>query len=221
MNGTIKMYNENRGFGFITGEDQNDYFFHISNVKGAEPLFRGYSVEFFPYENERGRVAKNVALRQPASGRSSFICFGEKRIKIGNIRNYGLRNGTHYYAKVFKWHSPRIFVDSLRDILFDDCGYYDTGERIDLGVDFEGLNFKTLDPFYKPYIFYFYEDGKIKKRKDVPNRIIGNPFPIIVEESEKYLYIETYQGDKEIFYQSLVPFDIFEKAKELDSYLLK
>ena len=55
MLGHIKMFNESRGFGFIIGDDGNDYFFHISSVKNFEPMFRGVCVEFSPDKNEKGR----------------------------------------------------------------------------------------------------------------------------------------------------------------------
>jgi CspA family cold shock protein len=29
MNGTVKWFNEVKGFGFITGEDEKDYFVHL------------------------------------------------------------------------------------------------------------------------------------------------------------------------------------------------
>ena len=32
MQGTVKEYNRDRGFGFITGEDGDDYFVHLSGL---------------------------------------------------------------------------------------------------------------------------------------------------------------------------------------------
>ena len=34
MLGTVKWFNVVRGFGFIIGDDGNEYFFHYSNIKG-------------------------------------------------------------------------------------------------------------------------------------------------------------------------------------------
>ena len=36
MNRRIKMYQANKGYGFIIGEDSNDYFFHVSQVKSVD-----------------------------------------------------------------------------------------------------------------------------------------------------------------------------------------
>ncbi len=62
MKGTVKMFNKEKGFGFIHAEDNQDYFFHYSailmeNYKTAE---KGEAVEFEVEESERGLRAKNV-----------------------------------------------------------------------------------------------------------------------------------------------------------------
>lgn len=35
MLGTVKWFNVVRGFGFIIGDDGNEYFFHYSNIKAC------------------------------------------------------------------------------------------------------------------------------------------------------------------------------------------
>jgi hypothetical protein len=35
MDGVVKWFSEEQGYGFITDKDNNDYYFHISNVKGT------------------------------------------------------------------------------------------------------------------------------------------------------------------------------------------
>lgn len=62
MKGTVKMFNSEKGFGFIHAEDNQDYFFHYSailmdNYKTAE---KGEAVEFEVEESDRGLRAKNV-----------------------------------------------------------------------------------------------------------------------------------------------------------------
>ena len=63
MNGRIKIYNSDKKFGFILGEDGNDYFFHISNVKFINKPVEGAMVEFEPEQGERGLVGKNVKIQ--------------------------------------------------------------------------------------------------------------------------------------------------------------
>ncbi len=62
IKGTIKWYNEYKGFGFITGEDEKEYFVHTSFLQeGAIPK-EGEGVTFDPAKNEKGLQAKNVQL---------------------------------------------------------------------------------------------------------------------------------------------------------------
>ena len=47
-NGTVKWFNADKGFGFITGEDGNDVFAHFSAIKsdGFKNLDAGQAVTF-------------------------------------------------------------------------------------------------------------------------------------------------------------------------------
>jgi len=60
MKGKVKMFNSERGFGFITGEDGKDVYVHSSAVQGGASLSMGDSVEYEVEMNERGPRAKNV-----------------------------------------------------------------------------------------------------------------------------------------------------------------
>ena len=90
MKGRIKMYNSDRGFGFITGEDGNEYFFHISNVKSMIDVTRGMIVSFSSAVGPKGRVAKDIAVDASAPIKPVFLAVGDERIKISNIKNYSL-----------------------------------------------------------------------------------------------------------------------------------
>ena len=46
MQGTVKEYNRDRGFGFITGEDKDDYFVHLS---GLGPKLQKFGFGFSHY----------------------------------------------------------------------------------------------------------------------------------------------------------------------------
>ena len=48
MNGTVKWFNAEKGFGFITGEDGKDVFAHFSqiNTDGYKTLEEGQEVSF-------------------------------------------------------------------------------------------------------------------------------------------------------------------------------
>ncbi len=60
--GTVKMFDANRGFGFITRDDaQDDVYFHFSAVEeNSHPLLKGDRVEFSVEMAERGPRASAV-----------------------------------------------------------------------------------------------------------------------------------------------------------------
>ena len=60
MKGKVKMFNVERGFGFITGEDGKDVYVHTSAIEGGAALALGDSVEYEVESGERGLRAKNV-----------------------------------------------------------------------------------------------------------------------------------------------------------------
>ncbi len=54
------MFNSTRGFGFITGDDGKDVFFHNSSLQGGFTPMVGDTVEYDVESGERGLNAKNV-----------------------------------------------------------------------------------------------------------------------------------------------------------------
>ena len=67
MNGTVKFYNRKKVFGFISGEDGNDYFVHFTALPRGLSLRDNDKVSFDPAEGDRGLKAENVQLLQKAS----------------------------------------------------------------------------------------------------------------------------------------------------------
>ena len=64
INGTVKWFNSEKGFGFITGEDGKDVFVHFSqiNKEGFKTLEEGQNVTFEIVEGEKGLQAANVTI---------------------------------------------------------------------------------------------------------------------------------------------------------------
>jgi CspA family cold shock protein len=60
--GTVKWFNETKGYGFITPEDGGgDIFFHVTQVKSEDrPLDEGDEVTFHTVEGTRGPAAEDV-----------------------------------------------------------------------------------------------------------------------------------------------------------------
>ena len=59
--GTVKFFNNSKGFGFIKPDNGNDIFFHISEVQGAEPQ-DGDKVQFEEGQGKKGPCAVNVRV---------------------------------------------------------------------------------------------------------------------------------------------------------------
>ena len=61
-NGTVKWFNAEKGYGFITQESGDDVFVHFSAIqgKGFKTLEEGQSVSFEIEEGPRGKQASNV-----------------------------------------------------------------------------------------------------------------------------------------------------------------
>ena len=62
MRGTVKWFNNQKGYGFICDEDGNDVFVHYSGLlmEGFKTLEEGAEVEFEVVNGTKGPQAANV-----------------------------------------------------------------------------------------------------------------------------------------------------------------
>ena len=62
ITGTVKWFNESKGFGFIEREDGPDVFVHFSAIKGDgfKTLAEGQKVEFSVSDGQKGPQADDV-----------------------------------------------------------------------------------------------------------------------------------------------------------------
>ena len=64
MTGTVKWFNAEKGFGFITAADGKDVFVHFTNIKaeGFRTLEENQAVTFEVQESDRGLQAVEVVV---------------------------------------------------------------------------------------------------------------------------------------------------------------
>ncbi|MCD4827725.1 MAG: cold-shock protein [Acholeplasmataceae bacterium] len=62
MTGTVKWFNSDKGYGFISTEEGKDVFVHFSAIQteGFKSLDEGDKVEFDVANSDRGETAANV-----------------------------------------------------------------------------------------------------------------------------------------------------------------
>ncbi len=60
--GTVKWFNESKGFGFIEQESGPDLFAHYSEIQGSgfKTLTEGQKVEFTVGQGQKGPAAQNI-----------------------------------------------------------------------------------------------------------------------------------------------------------------
>ena len=65
VKGTVKWFNQEKGFGFITGEDGKDVFAHFSQIQkeGFKTLNENEEVTFDIIEGQKGPQATNIKVR--------------------------------------------------------------------------------------------------------------------------------------------------------------
>lgn len=61
LTGTIKKWEEDKGWGFIEGDDGEDYFVNMTNVRKGQRMRLGIRVKFDYTQTQRGIEAENVS----------------------------------------------------------------------------------------------------------------------------------------------------------------
>ena len=64
VTGTVKWFNESKGFGFISQESGPDVFAHFSAIQGSgfKTLVEGQQVEFSITQGQKGPQAENIVV---------------------------------------------------------------------------------------------------------------------------------------------------------------
>lgn len=64
LNGTVKFFKSENGWGFLIGEDNKEYFVHYTsiNMPGHKNLVANQKVNFLPESGEKGLSAQFVSI---------------------------------------------------------------------------------------------------------------------------------------------------------------
>jgi CspA family cold shock protein len=64
VTGTVKWFNETKGFGFIQQDSGPDVFAHFSNIAGSgfKTLLEGQKVEFIVTDGKKGPQAEQITV---------------------------------------------------------------------------------------------------------------------------------------------------------------
>lgn len=66
MEGVVKFFNRKKGFGFITGDDGNDYFVHFTAIPRGTFINDNDRVSFETAQGERGPKADKIQMIKKA-----------------------------------------------------------------------------------------------------------------------------------------------------------
>jgi len=82
MQGTVKWFSSEKGYGFITSEGDKDHYFNIRGIKGAALPSNGDSVQFDSKSGDKGPRAFNVTITAKAEPQNNRPT--DDRIKCPN-----------------------------------------------------------------------------------------------------------------------------------------
>jgi cold shock CspA family protein/predicted RNA-binding Zn-ribbon protein involved in translation (DUF1610 family) len=81
VQGKIKWFSAEKGYGYIVGDDGQDYYFNVTEVKGAELPSNGDAVTFVPGQGRKGprAAAVEIASKAPSKGQSNTNRYSDDR----------------------------------------------------------------------------------------------------------------------------------------------
>jgi CspA family cold shock protein len=62
QNGTVKFFNKSKKYGFVKGDDGEDYFFHESGLSEGIYVQDNDKVEFKVVDGDRGKKAVEISI---------------------------------------------------------------------------------------------------------------------------------------------------------------
>ena len=95
--GTVKWFNNQKGYGFISDEAGNDVFVHYSglNMEGFKTLEEGAAVEYEIVNGEKGPQAVNVTKLQVPLTSNTMYLFLNTYYECGGLNCYIILHRHH------------------------------------------------------------------------------------------------------------------------------
>ncbi|EBI3671164.1 cold shock domain-containing protein [Salmonella enterica subsp. enterica] len=121
MDGVVKWFSEEKGYGFITDKNNKDYYFHVSDVKGALLPEKGCNIHFDVEKTSKGYRAKNISLTKSndsTNNRLDFCKNCNKKIvpRMITYRGEPQKTVCPYCATVIKNFEENILVELMKGI---------------------------------------------------------------------------------------------------------
>lgn len=172
--GTVKWFNVVRGFGFIIGDDGNEYFFHYSNIEGEgfKKVHDNEDVEFEPSKNEKGFIAlnvqkhewKKVASQLDDKKQPIYMTLDEVEKWLNDRINEEkkeqlLKDKLNKYKSILKY--PQ-YAEWCKDVVFDTLNRFRTkGSKWLINEDRTFIESEVFNPKSELYAFTEYNVSNI------------------------------------------------------------
>ena len=111
--GQVRRYDSAKGYGFISGDDGLDYFFHVTSVTDGARITEGQRVTFEPGTSTKGPRAGRVAVQGPPPPPDRFIMVRDLEVRGREIVEV-IAEDFWYEA-----YDPNEAKDGLRDQAID------------------------------------------------------------------------------------------------------
>ncbi len=247
MKGKILNFKADKGFGFILGEDNQKYFFHISAVSNPMDIEEGYSIDFKTKEGKKGLNAIDIIVQTPLSGGKSkdkMLKIDNLRIRASDVKEYIINKSVsrteikvekrHYKLWLWKEFKRSISCsdwESSWNMNIDDGGYSYIGEFKDTEYNKWLQSIKKTTNHYSDDDNYVVEDTKqgFYNVGDSQTQLVDQD-GVYYQNEEGYLRVEFLSDDvkydsndyfelKIITYTSGIKTMTFEIEEEANKWL--
>ena len=117
LQGTVKFYDSNKGFGFISCETEPDHYFRMENVKEPRPPKDGDEGTFTSKPSNRNPIADNVKFIRGNTSKSTshrttredgrVVCTNCQKLMVPRIKFTNHRPDYSFCPHCFEKHKTR------------------------------------------------------------------------------------------------------------------